>query len=137
MHLKRGEKLKMGPIWDFDWAFGGTTLNGNNSPEGFWIKIAASWYIRLFQDPTFVKRVKQRFNELYVNRQIIYTHMDENTSTILKLILKDNKVWGKVSPKTAEIDEVQSTYSEKVEELKDWIEKRFKWLNTNINSLPE
>ena len=105
--------------------------------EGFWIKIAASWYIRLFQDPTFVKRVKQRFNELYVNRQIIYTHMDENTSTILKLILKDNKVWGKVSPKTAEIDEVQSTYSEKVEELKDWIEKRFKWLNTNINSLPE
>lgn len=26
MNLERGGKLKMGPVLDFDWAFGGTTL---------------------------------------------------------------------------------------------------------------
>jgi hypothetical protein len=39
MNLKPGEKLKMGPVWDFDLAIGNVDYNNNDVPEGFWIKM--------------------------------------------------------------------------------------------------
>ena len=60
MNLKKGGKLKMGPLWDFDIAFGNVYYNGNDDPEGFWVK-SVTWYDRLFQDPLFMAKVKQRF----------------------------------------------------------------------------
>lgn len=35
MNLKRGGKLKMGPVWDFDIGFGNVDRNGNDNYEGF------------------------------------------------------------------------------------------------------
>lgn len=33
-----GEKLKMGPIWDFDTAIGNNDYTDAQNPEGWWIK---------------------------------------------------------------------------------------------------
>ena len=71
MNLARDGKLKMGPLWDFDIAFGNVNYNGCDKPEGFWIKPVA-WYARLFQDPSFVQKVKERFAYFYDNREGIY-----------------------------------------------------------------
>ena len=38
MNLTRGGKLKMGPIWDFDTAFGNVNYNNNFKTDGFWVK---------------------------------------------------------------------------------------------------
>ena len=62
MNLEKGGKLKMGPLWDFEEAFGNTSKN--ISPEGFVIK-NTNWYSRLFQDPAFVAKVKERFDYFY------------------------------------------------------------------------
>ena len=48
MNLQRGGKLKMGPIWDFDIAFGNVKENGSTAmlPEGFMLDWSL-WYQRL------------------------------------------------------------------------------------------
>ena len=138
MNLKRGGKLKMGPLWDFDIAFGGYPWNPetvtSNKTEGFYIK-NVKWYSRLFQDPAFVTKVKERFNYYYTNRQQIYDHIDANAATIKEKIYEDNKMWGTICDKSATEDEVKTTYQEKVDYLQNWIETRMVWLNENINAL--
>ena len=140
MNLKRGGKLKMGPLWDFDLAFGNylTELWGNenvNETNDFYIKKNVAWISRMFQDPVFVTKVKERFNYYYTNRQQIYDHIDANAATIKEKIYEDNKMWGTICDKSATEDEVKTIYQEKVDYLKNWIETRMVWLNENINAL--
>ena len=139
MNLKRGGKLKMGPLWDFDVAFGGYWDNERgqtiaNVPENFYIKDVA-WYARLFQDPVFVSKVKERFNDYYANKQMIYDHIDATATLLLDQVVEDNKLWGTITEKSASTEEVKAAYLEKVTYLKTWIGQRLEWLNTNINAL--
>ena len=137
MHLEKGGKLKMGPVWDFDWAFGGTSLNGNENPEGFWVRYAASWYTRLFLDPAFKSQVKKRFKDYYLNRQQIYDRIDKEADRIVEKIAEDNRKWNQLLGKDQNPDDerVKEVYMEKVEELKNWIEVRLKWMNNHIEDL--
>ena len=134
MNLERDGKLKMGPVWDFDWAFGGTTLNNNNQPKGFWVK-NATWYKRLFEDPNFVAQVKTRFNDFYKNRQQLYDYIDFMAYAIQQNLLEENRIWGLISPKEAKIEEVKKSHQRKIDALKTWIETRFEWLSMNFNAL--
>lgn len=57
MHKDRNGKLKAGPVWDFDW--------GTFIPTSSNFRISESvYYGRLFQDPVFVQRVKERWQLL-------------------------------------------------------------------------
>jgi len=139
MHIERGGKLKMGPLWDFDWAFGGTYIHGNDKPEGFWIRDNASWYTRLFQDPAFTAQVKSRFREIYADRQKIYDRIDLKAELISHWITEDNSKWGTMieSPpsKPPSKQEVVEAYMKYVDDLRLWIEARLKWLNENLDNL--
>lgn len=142
MNLKRGdgEKLKMGPLWDYDLAFGGYAFNNAtqahaNNPEGFSLKTHTQWYTRLFTDPVFVAAVKTRFNYYYNNRQQIYDHLDATANKVKTKIYEENKLWGRLCNTSALETEVQSAYQEEVNNLKAWIETRFEWLSININAL--
>ena len=139
MNLKRGGKLKMGPLWDFDLAFGGYPWAGGtadwaNNPEGFKLK-NTDWFARLFQDPVFVNKVKERFNVYYSNRQNIFCHIDAGAIRLIGKIVEDNKLWGTIADKTLTDAEIKEAYQEKVNSLKAWINERLEWLNTNINEL--
>ena len=57
MYRDKGGKLKAGPVWDFDWG----TFRSSEVHQ-FRIK-KAIFYGYLFQDPAFVKRVKEKWKE--------------------------------------------------------------------------
>lgn len=140
MNLKRGGKLKMGPIWDFDVAFGGYPWEPrgsevSNIPEDFYIKTNVSWYKRMFQDPEFVEKVKERFNVFYSNRQLIYDRIDMKAAELVEKIYEENKLWGRLLSSASTESEVKTAYQEKVIYLKNWIDTRLEWLNVNINAL--
>ena len=139
MHIERGGKLKMGPLWDFDWSFGGTYIHNNDKPEGFWIRDNASWYTRLFQDPAFTAQVKSRFREIYAERQKIYDRIDLKADFISHWITEDNRKWGNIieSPtsKPPSQQAVVEAYMENVDDLRIWIEARLKWMNENLDNL--
>ena len=135
MNYKRGEKLKMGPLWDYDLAFGGYPwADWANNPEKFALK-NHGWYRRLFEDPVFVARVKTRFNEIYASRQLIFDHIDANAAKIKAKIYEENKIWGRQTSTSASEEDVKAAYQEKVDYMKTWIETRLTWLNENINAL--
>lgn len=74
MHKDRGGKLVAGPCWDFDWG----VLSYRSSPQGKTglINRKAIWYARLFEDPVFAEKVKNRFQELLPQLQTIPDYMD-------------------------------------------------------------
>lgn len=140
MNLKRGGKLKMGPLWDFDIAFGGypweprgSTIS--NVTSGFYIKNNVQWYSRFFEDPVFVAKVKERFGDYYNNKQVILDYIDARASQLINKVVEENKLWGRITSSTATYEEVKSAYQDKVDGLKTWIMDRLEWLNTEISGL--
>ena len=75
MHKDRGGKLVAGPCWDFDWG----VLSYNTSPgaKTGLVNGDAIWYARLFEDPDFKAKVKDRFQELLPELEKIPDFMDE------------------------------------------------------------
>ena len=134
MHLKRNGKLVMGPIWDFDLGFGNYGDSSYNETSGFYIK-DVTWYERLFTDPAFVARVKERFQFYYTNRQLLYDRIDRKAGVLKTKVYEDNYLWGTLCYVYAPREEVMAAYQEQVDELKDWLEARFEWLNTNLAAL--
>lgn len=128
MNLARDGKLKMGPLWDFDIAFGNVNYNGCDKPEGFWIKPVA-WYARLFQDPSFVQKVKERFAYFYDNREEIYEEINANADYLKYSIIENNNKWKTLYVYTWPNNTIWGSYENEVQSMKIWLEKRFQWLN--------
>lgn len=138
LHLIKGEKLKMGPVWDFDLAFGGYLYDDLgrkvNDPTGFYIK-NSTWYIRLFEDPAFVELVRERFENYYNRRQLIYDRIDYDYQLLVEKVHWDNRLWGNLAKKSASEARVKSEFGNQTQQLKDWIEKRMEWLRLNLATL--
>lgn len=135
MHLAKDGKLKMGPLWDYDIAFGNINYNGNDSPEGFYIKENVSWYSRLFQDPTFVQLVKDRFAYFYDKQDVIFTEINRKAEYLQYAAVENNFKWGTLYQYTWPNSEVLGSYQNEVQYLKSWLNSRFEWLNTAMSAL--
>jgi len=129
MNFSFDGKLEMGPLWDYDGAYGNTTYNNNFDPEGLWIGTHASWYIRLMEDPYFVDCVKKRLREFYNNRQDYYDYIDKRAEFLQPYVLADDEKWHFIAnPDIWNKPWCFSTYQAYVDRLKSWLEIRYNWL---------
>lgn len=135
MTLVTGEKLKMGPIWDFDISFGNTRQNDNENPRGFWIK-NSKWFEMMFKDEYFIKKVKERFLYFYENKDRILSTSNELSKKINNSRLENEKIW-KTLGKYVYPNYVYKfeTFKEEEDYLIRWIEMRFEWLKSEIEKL--
>lgn len=134
MNLKKDGKLKMGPLWDFDIAFGNVYYNGNDDPEGFWIK-SVTWYDRLFQDPLFVAKVKQRFGYFYDRKTTIFNEINENATYLKYAMIENDSRWNILYNPTWPNHDVWGNYQNEVQCLKTWLDKRFDWLKSQFDNM--
>ena len=127
-----GEKIKMGPLWDFDLAFGNVDYSESEYPTGFWVKHHA-WYDRLFQDEVFVEKVKNRFLYYKENQSFILEKMDYYAAQLrwsqyendLKWDLFGRYVWPNpvfFNSHQAEVDHLKAWYIERM----DWLDAAYK-----------
>ena len=135
MNLAPGGKLKMGPVWDFDIAFGNVDYNGNESPTGFYIKNADTWIKRLFEDPAFASLVKTRFKYFLSNKASIIKQIDGNTSTLHFSAAENNDRWNTMGIYVWPNAVVFDTYEEETRYLKQWINVRMSWLATAFENI--
>lgn len=127
-----GEKLKMGPVWDFDLSLGNNY--GARSTEGLVIN-GAGWYSRLFQDSNFVEIVKDRFDYFYSQKNQFIATIDQHASDIdaaqernfIKWPILGVWVW----PNAVSFTE----YEHEVSYLSDWFSDRMDWLDGAIEDL--
>ena len=134
MNVIPGEKIKMGPLWDFDLAFGNVDYADSRYVEGFWIKNNA-WYSRLFEDPVFVSRVKLRFAYFLNNRDLILEKIDNLAAKLKWAQQENNDKWQTIGTYVWPNPVVYDTYDEEVEHMKNWYVQRLAWLGQAINGL--
>ena len=125
--------IKMGPVWDFDLAFGGHSNEKIDVPEEWYIKTGYYWYSRIFRDD-YVNSVQRSFwNE---NRTIFVNELSvvDSVCTVLNNAALNNfKKWDILqSTEYVFHRHAYKTYAAAVDDLKLWISKRIQWIEKNI-----
>jgi len=129
-----GEKIKMGPIWDFDLAFGNVNYSDCEYPEGFWVKDNA-WYTRLFLDEEFKNKVKSRFQFFRQNQNYILEKIDSNANYLNLAQQENNAKWNVIGTYIWPNPVVLDSYDGEVQRMKTWYNTRMNWLENAINNL--
>ena len=134
MNHQPGGKLFMGPLWDYDLAFG-NYAGTNSNVEGFYIKDNIGWYQRLFTDPAFVNRVKERFAYFYSLKSEVMSMLNEYAEYLKLSAMENNNKWEILYNPHSYGYMIPGSYFNEVNYLKQWLNDRFEWLNTAISQL--
>ena len=131
MTLERDGKLKMGPIWNFENAFGNVK---NTSSNGFVVK-NSNWYARLFKDPAFVTKVKERFNYFYKQRNTILSEINSNAQYLRYSVRENSNKWEVFDSYKSYSSDVSVMYQNAVGSMKSWLDKRMTWLKGEFDKM--
>lgn len=134
MNHAPGGKLFMGPLWDYDLAFG-NYAGANSKAEGFYIKDNIGWYQRLFTDPAFVQRVKERFAYFYSLKSEVMSMINEHAEYLELSAMENNNKWGILYNPHSYGYMIPGSYYNEVNYLKQWLNDRLEWMNTAISQL--
>lgn len=133
-----GGKLTMGPIWDFNIAFGNIDTEKADKTEGFLegnIKLNINWWTRLLKDPLFTSKVTCRWKTLRQNT-LKWTHIetiiDSFAAEVDEAQGRNFKRWNILNKKVWPNNYVGGTYAKEITYLKSWIKKRITWLDNNM-----
>ena len=138
-------KFFMGPVWDFDRSAGskpdasesGTTIA---NPSGWWLRGKGSpnhstdkthWYVQMTKDPVFLAALKKRWAEKRGFFKDLADHGVEREAAKVGVAAKnDRERWGPNSPQR--LPARASTYQGEIDFLKDWYQKRFAWMDSQL-----
>lgn len=124
-----GQKIKAGPLWDFDMSLGNTNIEAIDDPTGF-LMLETIWYERFFQDEYFVEKYKsiyKRYRNTIWNDENINLLIDEAVLEMGPAIERNNEKW---YPK-----DTMEDYVEEVEKLRSFLITRLNWIDDNLNLL--
>ncbi|MFC0876363.1 CotH kinase family protein [Saccharicrinis sp. FJH2] len=139
-------RLTMGPLWDFNLAFGNADYYQGGNISG-WVSDGVSewdglaipfWWDRLREDPWFEAQLKKRWNELrrsaYSNESIL-SYIDSCTVLLqdaqqrnfTRFDVLDIYIWPNYY--------IGHSYTNEVDFLKNWITERLVWMDTQIDMI--
>lgn len=124
MHKDKGGKLVMGPVWDFDWE--------TYTPKT-WFSINESlYYKRLFQDPRFVEKVKERWGMYKADYETLPEYIRAEAARIRNSDRMDSPMW----PITQWVNgDENMSFDEAVNRMVNVYEARFDWMDAEISRL--
>jgi hypothetical protein len=134
LNVLPGEKIKMGPLWDFDLSFGNVDYADSRYAEGWWVKYHP-WYERLFQDPDFVDRVKVRFAYFKDNQDFILEKIDTYAQQLQWAQQENDNKWQTLGIYVWPNPVIFGTYQEEVDHMKAWYVDRMTWLDNALTDL--
>jgi hypothetical protein len=147
MHKDKGEKLKMGPIWDFNIAFGNADYCRGETTDDWAYKFneycpadpsrVPFWWARLLEDPSYVEELKSRWAELRNDILSASNIQEKITEHSVRLIYSNsvernfdtyNVLGTQVWPNFF----IGDTYEEETNYLHNWILQRLNWMDKVI-----
>jgi hypothetical protein len=121
----RNGRISMGPLWDFDWAFG-------YSCGGFQYFMAAdqligkhTFFRRFFQDPAFVAQYRDRWQAMRGQVQSMSTFIRNQASALQRSQEENFRVW----PETR-----NNGYAREIDDLVNWWQRRYDYLDPYIRN---
>ena len=150
LHKEKGGKLKMGPIWDFNLAFGNVNYCDGDSPYGWAHRFndicsgdnwqVPFWWNRFLDDPEYVSLLKERWVTL--RSEILSSDTVSDRLRELQENLKGSSAIDKNFGKWLILGKyiwpnkfIGDSYDSEINYLEEWINERFDWLDQNINEL--
>ena len=131
-HKDRMGKLRAGPVWDCNLAFGYDAF-GNRSKYDVWQfnnedNNGPKFWKDLFDTDLFRCYLAKRWFELTepgqpLNYDFVCNRIDEIDALIAEAIPRDNQRWNQMNQ-----------HAQYVNDMKTWIQQRINWLNNNIGS---
>ena len=131
-HKDRMGKLRAGPVWDYNLAFGYDAF-GNRSKYDVWQfsnqdNNGPKFWKDLFDTDLFRCYLAKRWYELTepgqpLNYDFVCNRIDEIDVLIAEAIARDNQRWNQMTQ-----------HAQYVNDMKTWLQQRINWLNQNIGS---
>ncbi len=150
MHKDKNQKLKMGPIWDFNLGFGNVNYCDAELTSGWSYKFndvcggdnwkVPFWWNRLFEDPAFVTKLKNRWSDLRTNI-LSDQNLQDRIDKITNFLIENNAPrrnfdkWSIIGKYIWPNNYIGNNYGEEISYLKNWVAKRVKWMDEEINSI--
>ena len=150
LHKEKGGKLKMGPIWDFNLAFGNVNYCDGDSPFGWAHRFndicsgdtwqVPFWWNRFLDDPEYVSLLKERWAILrsgILSEDIVLGRLRELQENLKgsSAIDKNFGKWLILGKYIWPNKFIGDSYDSEINYLEEWIVERFEWLDQNINEL--
>lgn len=150
IHKDISGKLKMGPIWDFNLAFGNANYCNGDAVDKWMFKFndycqgdlwkVPFWWKRLLEDDSFKAKIVTRWFDLRQN-----TLSNDSIFQLLNGFVEKLKISGSVDRNFQRwqiLDKwiwpnayVGANYDEEIDYLSTWLLNRLQWIDSNIESL--
>ncbi len=152
MHKPKNEKLVMGPIWDFNFAFGNADYCSGGAYDVWAYKFnercggdgwsVPFWWKKLLQDPYFVSKLKIRWNELrggILSSNNLNQQLDQYYDELKDAqgIDRNFAIWDILDTYVWPNNYIGGSYENEYTYLKTWLADRGDWLDNAINNLEE
>ena len=140
LYKKENDKLYWGPLWDFDYVAWGD-LDYDSDPRDGFQNTSTAWSTRLMSDSAFTDKLTECWKDQLRDLMLEVTGegglLDkyyDQTRTSWKY---DHEKWGEYNDYWSLDDgeEEIRTYEQEIEQLRLWIERRFDWVEENIDEL--
>ncbi len=127
-----GDVIKMGPVWDFDIAFGGQNDQKTDHPED-WHTKERYWNIYIFRDAF----LQNKRNNFWIDNKSLFSgvlNKIDSLRTALQNAANNNFNKWNILQSTEYVYHSQSysSYKDAAEDLKTWIRQRMEWIDSQI-----
>lgn len=135
----KGGKLVLGPLWDFNLAYGNVDYNSAvQNPVGGWLynDFRVSWFPRLMLDRNFQNKMKTRWDSLrdeeLSNARITFL-IDSMAASLSEAQVRNYERWPILGQYIWPNQDWQdNTYQDEVNYVKNWIISRANWMDANL-----
>lgn len=136
-------KLTMGPLWDFNLAFGNADYYDGWNTSGWMYESVAEgdyfqppyWWERLLEDPLYRGQLKQRWNQLRAgvfSVNTIHNYIDSVADRINNAQQRNFETYPILDQYVWPNAFVGGSYPAEIEYLKSWISSRLTWMDSEI-----
>lgn len=142
-----GGKIKMGPAWDFNIAFGNADYLNGWKTDGFVYKAMENdggkndywqvpfWWNKLIQDASFRKALATRWKAArssFLNTNTLFATIDSAQVALRDPLIRNFQKYPLMGKKIWPNYYVGATLSDEVNWLKNWIQGRLVWLDAQM-----
>ncbi|PZX20337.1 CotH protein [Breznakibacter xylanolyticus] len=128
----RSQKLKMGPVWDFDLSSGNAFHNPDCMlPTGWYVK-ENKWIVRMMEDEAFRALVKATWQQHRNHIGALLTDIDGLVERLELSLAINEKLWPKYHDPADYVVPNINTYDGQVQWLSDFLSQRMAWMDAQL-----
>lgn len=152
MYKDRGEKLVMGPVWDFNLSIGIADYLDGWKPEGWYYPLPAQnnecfaaceimeWYERLMEDDSYQEQLESRWWELrddLFSKENLSSLIRGNQERLEEAQQRNFTRWPTLGEYVWPNWYVGNTWEDEIDWMEDWLMNRVDWIDSQMGNPPD